>query len=167
MRRLAAGLLLALTTTVAVGQGTTVPDALAPLAWLVGGTWKATVPSRSGGADTKIEQRMERTLGGKAIRFVTKFDGVEQYEGFFVYDAVMKQIIFGYPSASGDVTRGVASEEQGGLLMDFVISNADGTPAHYQVHIKKSGADDYTWSLFANSGGSWSPMFEVKYHREN
>ena len=39
--------------------------------------------------------------------------------------------------------------------------------AHYQVHMKKDGVDDYTWSLFSNSGGVWSPAFEVKYHRES
>jgi hypothetical protein len=167
MRKLAVVLLFAVSTSIAMGQGSTAADPLAPVAWLVGGTWKAEIARPGGGGKTKVEQQMERALGGKAIRFATRFDGVTQYEGFFAYDAVLKQIIFGYPCASGDVTRGVATEEQGGLLMDFTISNADGTSAHYQVHMKKSSADDYTWSLFASSGGSWSPMFEVKYHRES
>jgi hypothetical protein len=167
MRRLAAGLLLVLSTTMVMGQGSAVSDPLAPLAWLVGGTWKAEVPNPKGGSNTKIEQHMERTLGGKAIRFVTKFDSVVQYEGFFAYDAAKKQIFFAYPSASGDLTTGVASEEPGGVLADFTISNADATAAHYQVHMKRDGADDYTWALLANSGGAWSKMFEVKYHRES
>lgn len=150
-----------------MGQASSVADPLAPVAWLAGGTWKAEVPNPSGGASTKIEQRLERTLGGKAIRFTTKFNGVEQYEGFFAYDAAKKQIVFAYPSASGDVTTGTVAADAGGeLVMDFTISNADGTREVYQVHMKKADADDYTWSLFANAGGKLTPMFEVKYHRE-
>lgn len=167
MRRLAAGLLLAVSTTISMGQASAVSDPMAPIAWLAGGTWKAELPSPNGGGKTKIEQRMERTLGGKAIRFVTKFDGVVQYEGFFAYDAAKKHIFFAYPSASGDLTTGITSKEPGGLLSDFTISNGDGTTAHYQIHMKKDGMDDYTWSLFSNSGGVWSPAFEVKYHRES
>jgi hypothetical protein len=168
MRTLAAGLLFAMSAMVAMGQANAAVDQLAPVAWLAGGTWKAEVPSPNGGASTKIEQKMERMLGGKALRFETTFNGVEQYQGFFAYDAVKKQIVFAYPSAAGDVTNGVATEgPAGGVVMDFTISNADGTAAKYQVRIKKAGADDYTWSLFASSGATWTPMFEVKYHREN
>ena len=168
MRALAAGLLFAISTTVAMGQAGSPADPLAPVAWLAGGTWKAEVPNPAGGANTKIEQRMERTLGGKAIRFSTKFNGVEQYQGFFAYDAAKKQIVFAYPSADGGVTMGTASEAPGGeVVMDFTISNADGTSDVYQVRMKKADADDYTWSLFANAGGRLTPMFEVKYHREN
>jgi len=170
MRTLAAGVLFAISATLAMGQATptAAPDPLAPVAWLAGGVWKAEVPSPNGGANTKIEQRMERVLGGKAIRFATKFNGVEQYEGFFAWDAVKRQIVFAYPSAAGDVTSGVATEGTAGdVVMDFTINNADGTAARYQVHIRKAGPDNYTWALFADAGGSWTPMFEVKYHRES
>jgi hypothetical protein len=164
MRTLAAGLLFAMSAMVAMGQA----DPLAPVSWLAGGTWKAEVPSPNGGANTKIEQKMERVLGGKAIRFATTFNGVEQYEGFFAWDAAKKQIVFAYPSAAGDVTTGVATEAPaGGAVMDFTIDNADGTAAKYEVRIKRAGPDDYTWSLFASSGATWTPMFEVKYHRES
>ena len=169
MRTLAAGLLFAMSASVAMGQANAVVDPLAPVAWLAGGTWKAEVPNPNGGANTKIEQKMERALGGKAIRFATTFNGVEQYEGFFSWDAAKKQIVFSYPSATGDVTNGVAAEAPaGGVVMDFTIDNADGTAAKYEVRIKKAGADDYTWSLFtASATGALVPMFEVKYHRES
>jgi hypothetical protein len=167
MRTLAAGLLFAMSAMAAIGQANPAADPLAPVAWLAGGTWKAEVPSPNGGANTKIEQRVERVLGGKAIRFATTFNGVEQYEGFFAWDAAKKQIVFSYPSAAGDVTTGVATEAPaGGVVMDFSIDTADGTAAKYEVRIRKVGPDDYTWSLFASSGATWAPMFEVKYHRE-
>ncbi len=51
-------------------------------------------------------------------------------------------------------------------VQDFTIDNADGTAERYQVHIKREDADDYTWALFANSDGTLTRMFEVKYHRE-
>ena len=170
MRTLAAGVLFAISAMLAIGQAApaAAADPLAPVAWLAGGTWKAEVPSPNGGANTKIEQKMERVLGGKAIRFATKFNGVEQYEGFFTWDAVKRQIVFAYPSTAGDVTMGVAAQEPaGGVLMDFTINQADGSAARYQVHIRKAGPDDYTWALFADAGGSWTPLFEVKYHRES
>jgi hypothetical protein len=159
--------LFAVTATLAISQTATAADPLAPVAWLVGGTWKAEVPNPNGGAARKIEQRMERTLGGKAVRFVTKFDGVVEYEGFFAYDAAKKQVVFAYPSASGDVTTGIVAAAPEGLLMDFTISDAQATATHYQVHVKKSGPDDYTWALFASADGGWSPLFQVKYHRES
>lgn len=167
MRSLIAGMLLILSSSFATAQAAP-PDPLAPIAWLVGGTWKAESPNPKGGSDTKIEQRMEWILGGKAIEFVTKFDGITQYEGFFAYDAAKKQIVFAYPSASGDVTNGTAAATPDGIVMNFTISDVSGTATQYQVKAKKAGANDYMWTLFAaGTNNGWTPLFQVKYHREN
>lgn len=168
MRKLSIALLLGMVSAAALGQSPAAVDPLAPVAWLAGGTWKAEAPNPAGGANTKIEQRMERELNGKAIRFATTFNGVTQYEGFFAWDAAKQQITFAYPSADGDLTNGVATATPDGILLDFTIDDAAAKTAHYQVRIKKSTADDYTWTLFAaGASNAWNPLFQVKYHREN
>lgn len=158
--------LLSLCVNAALGQGGAKPgDPLASIAWLAGGVWRAEVPSPTGSGTTKIEQKMERTLGGRVMRFETSFDGTQEYQGFFAYDATKKKVVFSYPSASGDVTNGEVAEGTGEVLLDFTVDHSQGAATHYQVHMKRTGPDDYTWGLFSAEGSGWKPMFQVKYHR--
>ncbi len=139
-------------------------DPLAPIAWMAGGTWHGEVKGPSGKL-TKIETRIERELSGKAFNFSTNFDGVQQYQGFFAYDAAKKAIVFSYPSVDGSLAVGTVVPDQDSLMWDFRMTEATGSVEHYQVHVHQDGADDYTWTLFAPQGDSWSKLFEIHYHR--
>lgn len=142
-------------------------DPLAPVAWLVGGTWRAEVQGpANGGGTTKIEMHAERTLNGKAVRFATSFNSVPRYEGFFAYDAVKKAIVFAYPSAAGDIVNGAAEEKQDYVLLDFIDSGADGTAQHYQVHLQRKGNDDYDWTLFQSQQDKLTQLLAIHYHRD-
>lgn len=158
--------LLSLFVPLALGQPTAIPaDPLSSIGWLAGGVWRAELPGPAGSGTTKIEQKAERTLGGRVLRFQTSFDGTQQYEGFFAYDAVKKKVVFSYPSASGDVTTGEVAEGAGEVLLDFTVDDGEGAATHYQVHMKQNGPDDYLWALFVADGSGWKPLFQVKYHR--
>jgi len=142
----------------------TAADPLAPVAWMAGGTWHGEAKGPSGKL-TKIDTRIERELSGKAFNFSTDFDGVQQYQGFFAYDAAKKAIVFSYPNADGSLTVGTVVPDQDSLVWDFRMTEATGSVEHYQVHVHQDGADDYTWALFAPQGDSWSKLFEIHYHR--
>ena len=150
------------------GQGSPAPqpavDPLAPIAWMAGGTWHGEVKGPNGKL-TKIDTQVERELSGKAFSFGTKFDGVQQYQGFFAYDAAKKAIVFSYPSADGSLATGSVEENGDSLIWDFRMTEATGSVEHFQVHVHQDGADDYTWALFAPQGDSWSKLFEIHYHR--
>jgi hypothetical protein len=139
-------------------------DQLAPVAWMAGGTWHGEVTGPNG-KPTKIDTRIERELSGKAFTFGTKFDGVQQYQGFFAYDAAKKSIVFSYPSADGGIASGTVAQTGDSQVWDFTMTEATGFVGHYQVHTHQTSADDYTWALFAPQGDSWAKLFEIHYHR--
>jgi hypothetical protein len=45
------------------------------------------------------------------------------------------------------------------------MTEASGSIEHYQVHVHREGADDYTWSLFAPQNQASAKLFEIHYHR--
>ena len=139
-------------------------DPLAPIAWMAGGTWHGEVTGPDG-KPTKIDTRIEREFGGKAFSFATDFDGVPRYQGFFAWNTAKKAIVFSYPSADGALAEGTVSQKDDVLLWDFLMTEASGSVEHYQVHVHRDGADDYTWALFAPQNDTWAKLFEVHYHR--
>ncbi len=139
-------------------------DPLAPIAWMAGGAWHGEVNGPTGKL-TKIDTRIERILNGKALNFITKFDGVVQYQGFFAFDAAKKSIVFAYPSADGSLAVGTVEQKADSLIWDFRMTEATGSVDHFQVHLHQDGVDDYTWALFAPQADSWSKLFEIHYHR--
>jgi hypothetical protein len=140
------------------------PDPLAPVVWMAGGVWHGEVQGPDG-KTTKIENRVERELDGKALSFTSSFDGVMQYQGFFAYDAAKKAIVFSYPSADGGLANGTVTSKDGLLLWDFQMTEANGSVSRFQVHTVQTGSDDYTWALFALKKDAWVKLFEIHYHR--
>ena len=140
-------------------------DPLAPLAWMVGGTWHGEISMPGNGAVTRIDTRIRRTLGGHVLAFDTNFNGSPRYEGQFAYDAVRKQIVLAYGAADGGWVEGTVQPQPAFLLWDFEVHESDGTVGHYQLHVHQDDADDYTWALFGQRDGVWSPQFQIKYHR--
>jgi hypothetical protein len=167
MNRSQAALLL-IAAAPMLGQGSAGPsaaaDPLAPIAWMAGGVWHGEA-NGPGGKPTRIDTRIERELGGKAFSFSTSFDGVQQYQGFFAYDAAKKTIVFSYPSSDGSLAEGTVVPSGDALLWDFHMTEASGSVEHYQVHVHQDGADDYTWALFAQQNNAWAKLFEIHYHR--
>jgi hypothetical protein len=139
-------------------------DPLAPISWMAGGTWHGEVNGPDGKL-TKIDTRVERELNNRAFTFSTRFDGVLQYQGFFAYDAAKKSIVFSYPSADGGIASGSVTQAGDSQVWDFTMTEATGSVGHFQVRTHQTGADEYTWALFAPQGDSWTRLLEVHYHR--
>lgn len=166
MKKLCALLLLAAAQMWAQGSPVPAPavDPLAPIAWMAPGTWHGEVNGPSG-KPTRIDTRIERELAGRAFTFSTKFDGVEQYQGFFAYDAAKKAIVFSYPSADGGIASGTVAQDGDSQVWDFSMTEATGSVGHFQVRTHQTAPDDYTWALFALQAGTWTKEFEIHYHR--
>src|SRR5262249_894241 len=76
---------------------------LAPVAWLVGGTWTSEVKSPQDGSVTHVESHIKWAPNHQAIQFVTDFNGKAHYNGFYAYDPVKKTINFYYTSEEGQL----------------------------------------------------------------
>jgi hypothetical protein len=59
---------------------------LAPVAWLVGGTWVTDVKDPGDGSVTHVENQITWAPNHQAIDFVTNFDGKPHYNGFYAYN---------------------------------------------------------------------------------
>jgi hypothetical protein len=161
---LAIALLSAAPVLTQAAPATPAADPLAPIAWMAGGTWHGEVNGPDG-KPTKIDTRIERELAGKAFTFSTKFNGVEQYQGYFAYDAAKKALVFSYPSADGGIASGSVAQVGDSQVWDLSMTEATGSVGHFQVRTHQTGADDYTWALFQPQGDSWTKLFEIHYHR--
>jgi hypothetical protein len=58
---------------------------LAPVAWLVGGTWASDVKDPSDGSTTHVENRIRWAPNHQAIEFNTDFNGKPHYNGSAIY----------------------------------------------------------------------------------
>jgi hypothetical protein len=139
-------------------------NSLAPILWMTG-SWRAETPASAGEHPVMIEEHIASVLSGKAVAFTSTFNGVQQYQGLFAYDAAKKAIVFWYPSASGELTSGTVSQQGGYLLLDLQVADSDGNSTPFQVRIKPVGADDYDWTLYGHSSSEWKAMLSLHYHR--
>ncbi len=144
----------------------TASDALAPIAWLVGGTWVTDVTDHDG--TTHVENRIRWAPNHQAIQFNTDFNGKPHYNGFYAYDPVKKSINFYYTSAEGELTIGTANEDADGktLHQDFDLMEPEGQLRHLRSTLVSEGKDAYVFTVFAEKTGSWTPVFNIRYQRK-
>jgi hypothetical protein len=153
--------------------GATMPLAapLAPFRWLAGGAWRADLSALPGGMKL-IETRYDVAPNG-VIRFTSKFvtpDGgvANGYTGDLYFDAAAKRLTMWYVDARGEVTQGPVTLNGDVWSMTF---SGDGAvigrpgPANFRVDVARRSNDAYHWSLFADAGGAWKPVFALDYVR--
>jgi hypothetical protein len=146
------------------GQADKTASSLAPITWMIG-DWRAQATQASGQKPTQIDQHIASILGGKALSFSTFFNGVQQYQGLFAYDAGKKAIAFWYPSADGEITSGTVSQQGDYLVLDFQVVDADGADTLYQVRIRRQGMNEYEWALYSHSASEWKQVLSLRYRR--
>ena len=139
-------------------------DRFAPIAWMTG-DWRALTSPQAGHKPITIEHRMHPILGGKALSFVTTFNGVEHDRGLFAYDPERKVIAFWNPSADGDLTIGTVSEQSGYILLDLSVTDSSGITASHHVQVRRLGADDYDWALYNHTASDSRQILSLHYHR--
>ncbi|MGI8770392.1 MAG: DUF1579 family protein [Acidobacteriaceae bacterium] len=144
----------------------TADELLAPVSWLVGGTWVTDVTDHD--STTHVENRIRWAPNHQAIEFNTDFNGKPHYNGFYAYDPVKKSIGFYYTSAEGELTIGTAAPDADGktLHQDFDIMKPQGATAHLRSTIVRDGKNAYVFTVFLQKNGDWTPAFKIRYERK-
>ena len=116
----------------------TADSPLAPVAWLVGGTWVSDVKDPSDGSVTHVENHIDWAPNHQAIQFVTEFNGKPHYNGFYAYDPAKQTVDFFYTSEFGQLTIGTATPDADGktLHQEFDIMNPNGKTGHMKSTIR-------------------------------
>ena len=141
---------------------------LAPVSWLVGGTWTSDVKDPGDGSVTHVENRITWAPNHQAIQFVTDFNGKPHYNGFYAYDPAKKTINFYYTSEEGQLTIGTAASDADGktLHQEFDVAQPSGKTQHIRSTIARDGRDAYDFSVFLqDKAGEWAQLFKIRYER--
>ena len=143
------------------------PSPLEPVAWLVGGTWVTDIKSPDGRV-THVENNISWAPNHQAIQFLTRFNGLPHYNGFYAYDAAKKTIEFFYTSSDGDLTIGSAIPDADGktLRQNFDLTDAKGEVTPIQSTVVRDGDNAYWFTVFLQKNGTWSPEFKIRYERK-
>lgn len=144
-------------------------NALAPVAWLIGGTWTSDVKAPGDTAVTHVESHIKWAPNHQAIQFVTDFNGKAHYNGFYAYDPVKKTITFYYTSTEGQLTIGTATPDADGntLRQEFDTMQPAGTTQHIRSTIVRDGNNAYDFSVYLpDKTGEWAQAFKIRYERK-
>ncbi len=143
-------------------------ETLAPVAWLVGGTWVVDVKDASDGSATHIENRIRWAPNHQAIEFNADFNGKPHYNGFYAYNPATKTIGFYYTSSEGELTIGTATPDPDGKTVhqEFDLMHADGRTGHIRSTLVRDGSDAYWFSVFLQKDGEWTQVFKIRYERK-
>jgi hypothetical protein len=134
---------------------------LAPVAWLVGGTWVSDVKDPSDGSVTHVENRIRWAPNHQGIEFTTDFDGKP-------YNPVAKTIGFYYTNSGGELTIGTATPDPDGktLRQDFDIMHTNGKTGHIRSTLERDGDNAYWFTVFMQKDGDWAQVFKIRYERK-
>lgn len=168
MRRLVMAFALMLMAARGWGQDAAAApaDPMALVAWMAGNwTAQASEPGSSK-PPSKIESHYLPVLGGKGMSIDTSFEGKPEYHGMFGYDGARKAVAFWYVTAGSESVAGTVMPGTGYLLLDFMLTKADGEAHHLQTHITQVDADHYKWELYADPQGTgFVKLFDLMYSR--
>jgi hypothetical protein len=141
---------------------------LAPVAWLVGGTWMTDIKNPQDGSVTHVENHITWAPNHQAIQFVTDFNGKPHYNGFYAYDAAKSAIRFYYTADNGDLTIGTATPDLDGktLHQEFDIMHPTGKTDHVRSTVVRDGEDAYLFTVFVQQNGEWKQIVEITYKRK-
>jgi Protein of unknown function (DUF1579) len=147
------------------------PDAnqtLAPVAWLVGGTWVADVKDSSDGSATHIENRIRWAPNHQAIEFNANFNGKPHYNGFYAYNPSTKSVGFYYTSSEGELTIGTSTADPDGktIHQEFDMMHPGGKTGHIRSTLTRDGNDAYWFSVFMQKDVEWEEVFKIRYERK-
>jgi len=143
-------------------------SSLAPIAWLVGGTWVSDVRDSKDGSVTHVENHITWASNHQAIQFVTDFNGKPHYNGFYAYDPAKAAIRFYYTSESGQLTVGTATPDLDGRAVhqEFDVMQPKGGTDHIRSTIVRDGDDAYLFTVFMQQNGEWKQLFQITYKRK-
>ncbi|HET9793945.1 MAG TPA: hypothetical protein VFS34_05735 [Thermoanaerobaculia bacterium] len=141
---------------------------IAPLAWLVGGTWTADA-SRLGPGMKRIETRYQWADNDAYIRFTTHFVSengtLKNYDGNFFWNPELSTLFVWYMDARNDITQGPVTFDGDTMRITFRAPDFDGKTADMKVEVVRATNDLYTWKLAEKEGEGWKPLASLDYRR--
>jgi len=142
---------------------------IAPMLWLVGGTWTADA-SGLGPGMLRIATKYRLSTNGSFLRFTTAFisstGAVPTYDGNFFYDPATSQFAMWYANAKGEITEGpVAVDGDITSVLFEAADPRDGKPGQMRVVLTRKNPDLYTWSLYDLTRDPLKPIFSLAYRR--
>jgi hypothetical protein len=170
---MAALMLCVLATPARTARADTLP--IAPLQWLVGGTWVAQGANMPPDV-SRISTQYRMAASGNFIQFTTQFlnkDGKPSgnYAGNFYFDPSTKHLTVWYMDRDNAITQGPVTASPQGMTMTF---NEDGAtmgasgPVDLQVTVAKVSENEYRWTLAARKGWNANPykqLLSLEYSR--
>lgn len=150
---------------VQAAPGPTLAPELQPLAFLVGGCWRATFPGTAQ-TDTHCYTAMH---GGRHIRDRHVVAGAPApYSGETIYrwDPVARQIRYDYYASDGGYSRGAAVPNGEGIAFpDEGYVGADGQQLTLRNAMTGIAADGYDTRSEMRQGEGWREMWRMRFTR--
>ncbi len=140
---------------------------LAPLAPLLGKTWKGAFPSPSSEPPTLDIMRWERALNGKAVRVLHSVgDGIYGGETIFRWDEEKQAVVYHYFTTADFMTIGTARFEDGQMVTHEIVHGAGGGVT--ELRGKNRLLSDGKLRVWSEQrvGGEWQPGSEMIYEEE-
>ena len=142
---------------------------IAPMLWLVGGTWTADA-SGLGPGMLRIETAYRLSSNGSFVRFTTAFVSTKgsapTYDGNFYYDSGTSQFAMWYADAEGRIVQGPVAVDGAITSLLFEADDPrDGKPGQMRVVMTRKRPDLFTWSLYDLTRDPAKPIFSLDYRR--
>jgi hypothetical protein len=148
---------------------------IAPLQWLVGGTWVAQGSNMPPDV-SRIATQYRMAASGNFIQFTTQFldrDGKPSgnYAGNIYFDPGAEHLTMRYMDRDNAITEGPVITSAHGMTMTFTQDGAAmgaSGPVEFQVTLTKISGDQYRWALAARKGGStasYRSLLSLEYSR--
>jgi hypothetical protein len=162
-KELAAGLALALLAAAPVLAEMN-PE-LAPLAPLLGKTWRGVFPESTPEKPMVDVSRFELVLNGQAVRNLHSInDGEYGGESLVVWDKTKDTLVYYYFTTAGFYTSGAMRSEGGSLVShETVTGNADGITAVRGMHQVLPDGRLHVKTEYQQKDGQWSPGRDMYY----
>ncbi len=144
---------------------------LAPIAFLAGGKWRATLPPAKDGTTMGIELQLDWSENRQTFRFESTFLSGEKRvpytSGLYYWNPAKKLIAFTYVEASGSLTEGTLTKQGEGWLHEFTITDKTGAVHRAQALLTPREKDVFTNEISTEKDGKFEKVVDVRYERRN
>ena len=141
---------------------------IAPLSWLVGGTWTADA-SKMGPGMKQIETRYRWSDNGAYIQFNTHFvfdkGTAKAYDGNFFWNPDQKSLAMWYMDARNGITQGPVEVNGDVTKITFHGPDFEGNLADLLVTVTRKTNDEYHWAVSEKDGANWKELAALEYLR--
>jgi hypothetical protein len=142
----------------------------APIAFLVGGSWRGELPPGPKGQKVEIEFKAEWASNHQAMRFDSFYlvDGKRSpyTSGMYVWNGARKQLLCIYSDVTSGIAQGYVTIEQGALVHELTVTEGHGPETKVRARITPENSKGYLSEIFLiKEGGALEKFVTVHYQR--